>query len=494
MPNKPGKFNVFAITALGDAILPYPQEIYLVSDGEIQFVKEMLQERTKELEEWLLANEVECAAELRNDEIAELQIEGYWRSMTGEQILKKILRKIKKLWECRRLQKKKCGGLYFCGPVELQGDKILADGMPIWAPSYGNGSEYDPIRRLSVPGSFVHWLRSGGLNSLPEDATLAFAGYPNWAKDVDKLRGVVGPRHRLVVEGRPALLRGWKFEQALGGELSIYANPPQEWLMKRDWNKVRRPWPKITVVMPSFNQVKFVREALNSIFSQNYPNLETIILDPGSTDGTREILREYKDKITHLILEPDKGQSDALQRGLNMASGAILTWLCTDDMLEPGALFHVAEAFKRYGSDIVVGGCRRIDEDGNELEMHFSAMPFNQVTNLDFLGIIDVLKSWQAGHFFYQPEVFFTKDIWRRAGGFFHTSAYYAMDYDLWARMALAGATGVQIFHPVAGSRAQRVQKTQLGEKPVYLWPTLNFLKIYNKIMQKAQLMANDDI
>jgi cellulose synthase/poly-beta-1,6-N-acetylglucosamine synthase-like glycosyltransferase len=249
----------------------------------------------------------------------------------------------------------------------------------------------------------------------------------------------------------------------------------------------RTNWPAISIIIPSFNQAAFVRQALDSIFSQNYPQLETIVLDPGSTDGSREILQEYAHKITRLILEPDQGQSDALQRGLNLASGEILTWLCADDMLEPNSLFYFADAFMRYHSDIVAGGCRRVDEQGRELEVHFAAMPFNKVIRLDILDMLDVLHGWQAGHFYYQPEVFFTKNIWRRAGGFLHKSAYYGMDYDMWVRMALAGAIGVQLPNCLAASRAQENQKTQLGQKPVYLWQALNYLKHYYQIIQAAE-------
>ena len=230
-----------------------------------------------------------------------------------------------------------------------------------------------------------------------------------------------------------------------------------------------------------------MRQCLDSIFSQNYPNLETIVLDPGSTDGTREILQEYSSRITRLIFEPDKGQSDALQRGLNMANGDILTWLCTDDMLEPSSLFWYADTFMRFRTDVVIGGCRRIDENNRELGTHFAAMPFYKAVRLNFLDMMNILHGWEAGHFYYQPEVFFTKDIWCRAGAFIHQTAYYAMDYDLWVRMALAGATGVQIARCLACSRAQQNQKTkkQDGEQ-AYRWQMLNFLKHYYEIMQTA--------
>lgn len=242
--------------------------------------------------------------------------------------------------------------------------------------------------------------------------------------------------------------------------------------------------PLISVVIPSFNQARYVRQALDSVFSQNYPHLEVIVLDPGSTDGTREILLEYQDRIEQLIFEPDRGQSDALERGLNLARGDILTWLCTDDMLNPRSLVCAAAAFMRHGCDMVVGACQRIDEHGTVFGKHYASMPFDQVVSMNWSGMMEMLNKWGGGYFFYQPEVFFTKDIWRRAGGFFHQSAYYAMDYDLWVRMALAGARGVLIPPTLGCSRLQPEQKTGSGQE--YLWQMLNFLKLYRREMLTA--------
>lgn len=255
----------------------------------------------------------------------------------------------------------------------------------------------------------------------------------------------------------------------------------------------RDAMPLISVVIPSFNQASFARQALESVFSQNYPHLEVIVLDPGSTDGTREILLEYRDRIDHLIFEPDAGQSDALQRGLNLARGDILTWLCTDDMLAPHSLVCAAAAFMRFRCDMVVGACQRIDENGTSLGKHYAAMPFDRVVDMNWSGMMDMLHQWEAGHFFYQPEVFFTKDIWRRAGGFFHQSAYYVMDYDLWVRMALAGACGVQIKPTLGYSRQQAEQKTKLEDGQAYLWQVLSFLKLYRRAMMAASACLGVD-
>lgn len=245
--------------------------------------------------------------------------------------------------------------------------------------------------------------------------------------------------------------------------------------------------PSISIVIPSFNQARFVRQSLESVFTQNYPSLEVIVLDPGSTDGTREILEEYRDRIDHLIFEPDAGQSDALQKGLNLARGEILTWLCTDDLLAPNALICAAAAFMRHRCDMVIGACLRVDENNEALGKHYAAMPFDSAMDLNWMGMMDMVHQWEGGHFFYQPEVLFTKDIWRRAGGFFHQSAFYGMDYDLWVRMGLAGARGVQIKPTVGYSRQQPQQKTRHGEGGRdYLWQAAAFLKLYRKILLAA--------
>lgn len=483
------KANIFAVTAFDGNPLPCVQEVRVSSREELLFMEQSLLGYIAELEQWLLANEVNCPPERKGDNTAALSVDGHWRSLPVEMELEKPLPRPAKLIEklTSWLQRKiNLSRPPLCGPAKLEMGRFLVWTAPPLSPGYGASASRSYLRRLPAQGSFVHWIATGGLDITQQDQVLVFDLYKGWEQDIGLLRGVLRPWHRLAVKGTSKLLKNWRLEGELDGGFSLYADPPEDWLLERDWRQVEKNWPRISVIIPSYNQARFVRQALDSIFAQGYPNLETIVLDPGSTDGTREILQEYEDKITHLILEPDKGQSDALQRGLNMADGDILTWLCTDDMLEPDSLFRAAEAFLFYGSDVVAGGCRRIDEDGLEFETHFSAMPFNQTVRLDTLGMMDMLHGWQAGHFFYQPEVFFTKNIWLRAGGFFHQSAYYGMDYDMWVRMALAGGTGVQIFNYLAASRMQEDQKTKLGEKPIYLWQQLNYLKHYRNILHKA--------
>ena len=218
----------------------------------------------------------------------------------------------------------------------------------------------------------------------------------------------------------------------------------------------RRPWPKISIVTPSFNQGAFLEETIQSVLDQNYPNVEHIVIDGGSTDGTREVLDKYRDKLAFAVSEPDEGQSDAINKGMNIASGSILTWLNSDDRLAPRALWHVAEAFIDSKADMVAGVCE-IWEGQRLVQRHLTAcgdgpLPLGDLLDLD--------TGWLGGQFFYQPEVFFTRSLWMRSGGRVATRWFYSMDYELWLRFALAGARLHTIGTPVARFRIHDEQKT----------------------------------
>lgn len=114
-------------------------------------------------------------------------------------------------------------------------------------------------------------------------------------------------------------------------------------------------WPHITIVMPSYQQAAYVEEGLRSVLLQNYPNLEFIVNDGGSTDGSGEIIQRYAPFITHAQSVRDHGQGDAINQGFDRATGEILGWLNSDDLYLPGALFAVAREFLRHAPDLVYG-------------------------------------------------------------------------------------------------------------------------------------------
>jgi cellulose synthase/poly-beta-1,6-N-acetylglucosamine synthase-like glycosyltransferase len=104
-------------------------------------------------------------------------------------------------------------------------------------------------------------------------------------------------------------------------------------------------FPKISIVTPSYQQGEFIEDTIQSVLTQHYPNLEYILIDGGSKDQTLEKVRQYENLLTYWVSEKDSGQSEAINKGLRHATGNIVSWLCSDDILLPGALFRVAKAF-----------------------------------------------------------------------------------------------------------------------------------------------------
>lgn len=175
-------------------------------------------------------------------------------------------------------------------------------------------------------------------------------------------------------------------------------------------------WPRISIVTPSYNQGQFIEETIRSVLLQGYPNLEYIIIDGGSTDGSVEIIRKYAPWLTYWVSEPDRGQADAIEKGLAMATGAIFNWINSDDLLTPGALFAIAHAFE--ATDAVGGGVANFG-NGTEGVVWFQR-------NLSARGLILHSK----GVIFHQPGLWLRRDNVRACGGIDDT-LHYAFDRDL---------------------------------------------------------------
>ncbi|HEX4053987.1 MAG TPA: glycosyltransferase [Tepidisphaeraceae bacterium] len=217
-----------------------------------------------------------------------------------------------------------------------------------------------------------------------------------------------------------------------------------------------RAWPKISIVTPSFNQGKYVEQTILSVINQEYPNLEYIFMDGGSTDETMSIVDRYRDRITWAVSEKDRGQSHAINKGMALASGELLTWLNSDDMLEPGALAAMAMAFATSGADMIAGVCT-VHDDGEIVSRHITScadgpLPLNDLLDLD--------GCWLKGQFFHQPEVMFTRDLWQRAGSHVEEKLFYSMDYELWLRFAEQGARIHSIGRSICLYRTHEQQKT----------------------------------
>lgn len=284
---------------------------------------------------------------------------------------------------------------------------------------------------------------------------------------------------------------------------ALYSSPPTTWILPSlqpvlvepysqwPWNypiarttatlPSGRPWPKISIVTVTFNQGRYLEETLRSVLMQGYPNLEYIVLDGGSKDETLSILERYDSQLTYWVSEPDRGQSHALNKGFAQTTGEILAWLNSDDCYPPMSLHRVAIAFDTYQSDMVVGGCQL--RKGNcpiPFTTHRSAMPIGKRLPLPLDRLLNLDECWQKGDFFYQPEVFWTRELWERSGAQLNEEMFYSMDYELWLRMAQAQATVVHIPDVLALYRVHEQQKTY-GED----LPFLKELRQINKQFRK---------
>ena len=176
--------------------------------------------------------------------------------------------------------------------------------------------------------------------------------------------------------------------------------------------------------------------------------------DNCSSDGTREILDKYD--FLEARITSDKGQADALNRAFGTAQGDILTWLNADDLFAPFALFKMALAFKEENADLIAGQVV-LFEDGNAANRHIYSLPDGPLLERELLNLKGM---WLTGQYFYQPELFFTKEIYERAGGYVDDKLFFSMDYELWLRMARAGAQIKTISTPIALFRKHQDQKT----------------------------------
>ncbi|MBC7887151.1 MAG: glycosyltransferase [Ferruginibacter sp.] len=180
-------------------------------------------------------------------------------------------------------------------------------------------------------------------------------------------------------------------------------------------------YPRISIVTPSFNQGQYIEQTILSIINQNYPNLEYIIIDGGSTDNTVEIIKKYKDRISYWVSEPDKGQSDAINKGIAKCTGDIFNWINSDDYLEPGALKEVAETFINAGADIVCGLTEIFNEEHPaDISLH----------RTELFGSTEATLVQQRIN---QQAMFYRLSAVRKSGGV-NNSLQYIMDLELWFR------------------------------------------------------------
>jgi glycosyltransferase involved in cell wall biosynthesis len=190
--------------------------------------------------------------------------------------------------------------------------------------------------------------------------------------------------------------------------------------------------PKISIVIPSYNKADFIGETLHSIFSQNYSSLEVVVQDGGSTDGTLEIIKEFVKKYPKEIrLESgkDKGQLDAINKGLSKATGEILTYINADDFYEPKAFELIANAYKKNPNALwYAGGGTITNEKGKEIATFWSACK-KLLLNLNSYALL-----LSTSNYLVQPSVFFSKEAYKNYGPFTGINGY-VFEYEFWLKL-----------------------------------------------------------
>ncbi len=229
--------------------------------------------------------------------------------------------------------------------------------------------------------------------------------------------------------------------------------------------------PKISIITPSFNQAAFIESTILSVLSQNYPNLEYIVIDGGSTDGTVEIIKKYEDRLHFWCSEPDEGTFHASNKGFAQASGDILGWIGSDDMYFPWAFRTVASIFSEHseidwlttlrpGSWDWNGFCTRIGEfPGYSKEAFLDGcyIPSAVATGIPQLSLFD--------DYIQLESTFWRRCLWDKAGGLFDVNYKLAADFDLWSRFFLyADLYGTA--SPLAGFRTREGQLSR--DRKVY--------------------------
>ncbi len=181
--------------------------------------------------------------------------------------------------------------------------------------------------------------------------------------------------------------------------------------------------PLVSIITPSFNQARYIEATIQSVLAQDHPRIEYIIVDGASTDGTVDILKKYEGGIASWVSEPDRGQTDAINKGFARAQGDILAWINSDDTYALGAVSAAVNYLQEHPEvGMVYGECNFINETGRVIGKFNSAQTDLRLLRRGYVHIP-------------QQTAFFRAELWRQVGPL-DPSFYFAMDYDLWTRMA----------------------------------------------------------
>lgn len=222
---------------------------------------------------------------------------------------------------------------------------------------------------------------------------------------------------------------------------------------------------KLSIITPTYNHAKYIETTINSVLSNNYNNLEYIVIDGGSKDGTQDIVQKYSDHITHFISEKDDGQADAINKGFALATGDIYAYINSDDYYYPDTFNKVMRIFEENPDiDVIYGNCLFVTEDEQFLRYFTEIEPYNEYR----------LRS--LTDFIMQPSCFWRKEIYDQCGGF-TKDFHFGFDWEMWCRMAEKGAKFFYFNELLAVNREFEETKTSTGgKKRLYELKQINLL------------------
>lgn len=215
--------------------------------------------------------------------------------------------------------------------------------------------------------------------------------------------------------------------------------------------------PLVTIITPSYNQAQYLEETIQSVLDQTYPNIEYIVVDGGSTDGSLDIIQRYAGRLTQWISESDQGQTDAINKGFGMAHGEILAWLNSDDVYLPTAV-EQAVAYLADHPDVgmVYGHAYYVDQYGKRMAEYPSGVT-------DYKGLRRGINTIP------QQSTFFRRKVWQMVGPL-DPSYFYAMDYSLWRRISAVSPIAY-LPRPLAHFRIHDASKSRTAARRC--WPEM---------------------
>lgn len=223
--------------------------------------------------------------------------------------------------------------------------------------------------------------------------------------------------------------------------------------------------PKVSIVTPVYNQAQYLEKTIYSLLQQNYPNLEYIIVDGGSTDGTLEIIKKYEDKLAYWISEKDNGMYEAIQKGFEKSTGEIMAWLNADDIYIQNSLYVISEIFTSFDQvNWLTGSNTFIDESDRIIRIGNS----RNLNRYDFLS--------NDYKWIQQESTVWRRSLWEKAGALVNTELRLAGDFELWLRFLRYEKLYV-IDAPIGAFRVRSSNQLSLIEKDNYEKEAFDILK-----------------